>query len=112
MFLWPAPSVRKEDPRSGTSFLYLKTRLIYLLQCSGATPCTTCASEGRQCLYDPTRDRRRKAYTAELLNFRVALCRMAAKLRSGTLEEISWLIWEIQKLPTDQDAVNYLVRKC
>mgnify|MGYP006969717799 FL=1 len=34
---------------------------------------------------------------------------MAVKLRSGTPEEISRLIWEIQNLPTDQDAVNHLV---
>jgi hypothetical protein len=70
-----------------------------------------CAAEGHQCLYDPTSDRRRKAYTAELLTFRVALHRMAATLRSGTLEEISWLIWELQNLPTDQDVVNHLVQE-
>ena len=34
---------------------------------------------------------------------------MVAKLRSGTPEEISQLIWGIQNLPTDQDAVNYLL---
>ncbi|KAJ9491408.1 hypothetical protein VN97_g1838 [Penicillium thymicola] len=81
-------------------------------KCSGATPCTTCVTEGRQCLYDPARDRRRRAHTAELLNFRVALCRIAARLRSGTPEEISLLIGEIQNLPTDQDAVNHLVDGC
>jgi hypothetical protein len=53
--------------------------------------------------YNPAGDRRRKAHTAELLNFRIALYRMAVKLRSGTPEEISRLIWEIQNLPTDQD---------
>jgi hypothetical protein len=79
------------------------------VQCSGTNPCTTCMTESRQCLYDPTRDRRRKAHTAELLNFRVALSRTAAKLRSGTPEELSSLIQEIRNLPTDQDAVNYLV---
>ncbi|OGE46882.1 hypothetical protein PENARI_c094G05795 [Penicillium arizonense] len=78
-------------------------------KCSGTNPCTTCMTESRQCLYDPARDRRRKAHTAELLNFRVALSRTAAKLRSGTPEEISSLIQEIRNLPTDQDAVNYLV---
>jgi hypothetical protein len=36
---------------------------------------------------------------------------MAVKLRSGTPEEISRLIWEIQNLPTDQDAVNHLVER-
>ncbi|KAJ5751420.1 uncharacterized protein N7511_008385 [Penicillium nucicola] len=78
-------------------------------KCSGTNPCTTCMTESRQCLYDPARDRRRKAHTAELLNFRVALSRTVAKLRSGTPEEISSLIQEIRNLPTDQDAVNYLV---
>ncbi|KAJ6118828.1 hypothetical protein N7471_013448 [Penicillium samsonianum] len=78
-------------------------------KCSGTTPCTTCVTEGRQCLYDLASDRRRKAHTAELLNFRDALYRMTAKLHSGTPEKISFLIQEIQKLPTDQDAVNYLV---
>ena len=34
---------------------------------------------------------------------------MVAKLRSGTPEEISQLIRGIQNLPTDQDAVNYLL---
>jgi hypothetical protein len=79
------------------------------VQCSGTNPCTTCVAESRQCRYDPARDRRRKAHVAELLNFRVALSRMAAKLRSGTPEEISSLIQEIRNLATDQDAVNYLV---
>ena len=69
-------------------------------------------TEGRQCLYDPARDRRRKAYTAELLNFSAALRRVVANLRSGTPEEISWMIWEIQNLPTEQDAVNHLVHGC
>ena len=69
-------------------------------------------TEGRQCLYNPAGDRRRKAHSAELLNFSVALCRMAAKLRSGTPEEISQLVREIQNLPTDQDAVNHLVDGC
>ncbi|KAJ5859487.1 hypothetical protein N7534_004764 [Penicillium rubens] len=55
----------------------------------------------RRCSYNPVGDRRRKAYTAELLNFRIALYRMAVKLRSGTPEEISQLIWEIQNLLTD-----------
>ncbi|CRL28960.1 Fungal transcriptional regulatory protein, N-terminal [Penicillium camemberti] len=78
-------------------------------KCSGTTPCTQCTTEARQCFYNPAGDRRSKAYTAELLKFRVTLYRMAAKLRSGTPEEISRLIWGIQNLPTDQDAVNYLV---
>ncbi|KAJ5346818.1 uncharacterized protein N7506_000071 [Penicillium brevicompactum] len=78
-------------------------------KCSGATPCTTCVNESRQCLYDAARDRRRKAHTTELLNIRGALWRIAAKLRCGTPEEISWLICEIQDLPTDQDAINHLV---
>lgn len=68
-------------------------------------------TESRQCLYDPARDRRRKAYTGELSNFRVTLSWMAAKLRSGTPEEILLLIQEIWNLPTDQDAVNYLVHR-
>lgn len=89
----------------------LATELIYLVQCSGATPCMRCAAKGHQCLYDRASDRRRKAHTAELLTFRVALYRMAATLRSGPLEEILWLIWEIQNLPTDQDAVNHLVQE-
>ncbi|KAJ6159383.1 hypothetical protein N7497_003920 [Penicillium chrysogenum] len=78
-------------------------------KCSSTTPCTKCTIEARQCSYNPAGDRRRKAHTAELLNFRIALYRMAVKLRSGTPEEISRLIWEIQNLPTDQDAVNHLV---
>ncbi|KAJ5264992.1 hypothetical protein N7505_007785 [Penicillium chrysogenum] len=81
-------------------------------RCSGTTPCTKCTIEARQCSYNPAGDRRRKAHTAELLNSRVALYRMAVKLRSGTPEEISRLIWEIQNLPTDQDAVNHLVDGC
>ncbi|KAJ6091641.1 hypothetical protein N7467_003610 [Penicillium canescens] len=81
-------------------------------KCSGTAPYTKCGTKGRQCLYDPAGDRRRKVHTAELLNFRVALYRMAAMLRSGTSEEISRLIREIQSLPTDQDAVNHLVDGC
>ncbi|KAJ5252937.1 hypothetical protein N7489_003347 [Penicillium chrysogenum] len=46
----------------------------------------------RRCFYNPAGDRRRKAYIAELLNFRVALYRMVIKLRFGTPEEISRLI--------------------
>ncbi|KAJ5974738.1 hypothetical protein N7481_008445 [Penicillium waksmanii] len=56
-------------------------------KCSGATLYTIYMTEGRQCLYDIAGDQRRKAYTAELLYFRIALC-LIAKLRSGTLEEI------------------------
>ncbi|KAJ5477880.1 hypothetical protein N7530_003389 [Penicillium desertorum] len=81
-------------------------------KCSGTTPCTKCTIEARQCFYNPAGDRRRKAHTAELLNFRVAFYRMAVKLRPGTLEEISQFIQEIQNLPTDQDAVNHLVDGC
>ncbi|KAJ5510057.1 hypothetical protein N7453_002160 [Penicillium expansum] len=55
------------------------------------------------------RYKRRKAYTAELSNFRVSLSRMAAKLRSGITEEILLLIQEIRNLPTDQDAVNFFL---
>ncbi|KAJ5142486.1 uncharacterized protein N7515_001273 [Penicillium bovifimosum] len=82
------------------------------LKCSGTTPCTKCTIEGRQCFYNPAGDRRRKAHTAELLHFRAALYRMVVKLRSGTLEEISRFIQEIQNLRTDQDAVNHLVGGC
>ncbi|KAJ5517479.1 hypothetical protein N7527_009039 [Penicillium freii] len=81
-------------------------------KCSGTTPCTKCTIEARQCFYNPSSDRRRKAHTAELLNFRVALYRMVVKLRSGTPEEISRWIWGIQNLPTDQDAVNNLIDGC
>ncbi|OQE10124.1 hypothetical protein PENFLA_c001G01190 [Penicillium flavigenum] len=77
-------------------------------KCSGTTPCTKCTTEARQCFYNPAGDRRRKAHTAELLNFRDALYRMAAKLRSGTPEEISRLIWRIQNLPTVQEAAGWL----
>ncbi|KAJ5674368.1 uncharacterized protein N7477_004302 [Penicillium maclennaniae] len=79
-------------------------------KCSGTTSCERYATETRQCLYDQTGDRRRKAYIAGLLNSHAALCRLAAKLRSAAPEEISWLVWQIQSLPNDQDAVNYLVR--
>jgi hypothetical protein len=65
-----------------------------------------------QCLYGPTRDRRHKAHTAGLLTSRVTLYRMVVKLRPGTLEEISWLIWETQNLASDPDVVNYLVHGC
>ncbi|KAJ5775820.1 uncharacterized protein N7511_000831, partial [Penicillium nucicola] len=78
-------------------------------KCSGTNPCMTCTTQNRECLYDPARDRRRKTHTAELLNFRVAFFQMTAKLRSGTSEEISSLIQEFRNLPTDQEAVNYLV---
>ncbi|KAJ6088101.1 hypothetical protein N7499_004283 [Penicillium canescens] len=81
-------------------------------KCSGTAPCTECTTKARQCLYNQAGDRRRKAHTAELLNFRVALHQMAAKLRSGTPEEILRLVREIQNLPTDQDAVNYLIDGC
>ncbi|KAJ5346964.1 uncharacterized protein N7506_000217 [Penicillium brevicompactum] len=81
-----------------------------LAKCSCTTPCTTCMTGNRKCLYDPNRDRRRKTHTAELLNFRVAFCQMVAKLRSGTLEEIYSLIQEIQNMPTDQEVVDHLVQ--
>ncbi|KAJ5938426.1 hypothetical protein N7466_001560 [Penicillium verhagenii] len=80
------------------------------MQCSGTTPCTRCAAEARQCIYDPKSDRRRKAHVAELLSFHVTLCQVIAKLRSGTVEEILPFILEIQNLPTDQDAIAYLVQ--
>ncbi|CAG7956599.1 unnamed protein product [Penicillium salamii] len=79
-------------------------------KCSGTTPCTTCMTENRKCLYDPARDRRRKTHTAELLNFRVAFNQMVDKLRSGTPEEIYSLIQEIRNTPDDEAAANHLVR--
>ncbi|KAJ5335712.1 uncharacterized protein N7506_005648 [Penicillium brevicompactum] len=79
-------------------------------KCSGTTPCATCMTENRKCLYDPNRDRRRKTHTAELLNFRVAFCQVVAKLRSGTPEEIYSLIQDIQNMPTDQEVVDHLVQ--
>ncbi|KUM55769.1 hypothetical protein ACN42_g11468 [Penicillium freii] len=42
-------------------------------KCSGTNLCTKCTAEARQYFYNPAGDRRRKAHTAELLNFRVAL---------------------------------------
>ena len=101
-----------EKKIKGWRFFSLSVDRANLEQCSGSSPCATCLTENRQCLYAPARDRRLKAYTAELSNFRVALSRMAAKLRSGAPEEISLLVQEIRNLPTDQDAVNYLVHKC
>ncbi|OGE46561.1 hypothetical protein PENARI_c191G09200 [Penicillium arizonense] len=71
--------------------------------------CTECQKTKSKC---SAGDRRRNAHTAELLNFRVALYQMAAKLRSGTPEEILRLVREIQNLPTDQDAVNHLTDGC
>ena len=65
------------------------------VQCSSTNPCTTITAS-RQCLYNPANDRRRKDHTAELFNFRVALIRIAAKLRSRTSEEISSLMKEIR----------------
>ncbi|OJJ42041.1 hypothetical protein ASPZODRAFT_147848 [Penicilliopsis zonata CBS 506.65] len=79
-----------------------------LIQCSGTMPCTRCATEGCQCLYNQSGDRRRKEYTARLLDSHAALCRLAAKLRSTTPEEILQLVSQIQSLPSDQDAVHYL----
>ncbi|KAJ6102299.1 hypothetical protein N7486_004726 [Penicillium sp. IBT 16267x] len=49
-----------------------------------------------------------KAYIAELLSFHAALCRIITTLRSGTSDEISWLIWETQSQETDQEAIRYL----
>lgn len=100
--------VSEEEVKGQNSVPLLDDRA-NLVQCSGTAPCTRCANGGWKCLYNLAGDRRRKAHTAELLNFRDALRRIAAKLRSGTPEEISQLIWEIQNLPTDQDAVSILL---
>lgn len=111
MSLWPVPSVKKNSLRFEISFLH-STTVLHVTQCSylvQINSCATCMAQSRQCLYDLFRDRRRKAHTAELLNFRVALSRMAAKLRSRT-PEMLWLIQEIRNPPTDQDALHYLVR--
>jgi hypothetical protein len=48
-------------------------------------------------------------YTAGLLNSHAALVQLAAKLRSTNPEEILWLVWQIQSLPSNQDAVEYLL---
>ncbi|KAJ5238266.1 hypothetical protein N7489_008357 [Penicillium chrysogenum] len=97
--------------KKGSSMRYLETEsLIKPRRVSLA--CTECQKRKSKCSYNLVGDRRRKAYTAELLNFRIALYRMAVKLRSRTPEEISRLIWEIQNLPIDQDAVNHLVDGC
>ncbi|KAJ5461050.1 uncharacterized protein N7458_002602 [Penicillium daleae] len=79
-------------------------------KCSGTTPCTRCSTTPQQCLYDQSSDRRRKEYTGGLLKFQTTLCQLAATLRSAAPEELSWLVWQVQSLPTDQDAVDYLVQ--
>jgi hypothetical protein len=47
---------------------------------------------------------------AGLLKIQTTLYRVAAALRSATLDEISWLVWQVQSLLTDQEAVDYLVQ--
>jgi hypothetical protein len=44
------------------------------------------------------------------LKFQTTLYQLAATLRSAAPEELSWLVLQVQSLPTDQDAVNYLVQ--
>ncbi|KAJ5624428.1 hypothetical protein N7510_000737 [Penicillium lagena] len=77
------------------------------LKCSGTISRMRCTSEACQCTYDPKSDRRRKAHGVELLGFDVGLCRIAAKLRSGTPEEISWFIWNVQKVVNGSRGSNY-----
>ncbi|KAJ5654804.1 hypothetical protein N7490_001807 [Penicillium lividum] len=77
-------------------------------KCSGTIPCARCITEKCDCIYNPRGDRRSKAYIAELLSFHAALCRIFTTLRSGTSDEISWLIWELQIQETDQEAIRYL----
>ncbi|KAJ5369328.1 uncharacterized protein N7496_009088 [Penicillium cataractarum] len=79
-------------------------------KCSGTAPCTRCATSAQQCLYDQTSDRRRKEYTVGLFKFHTTLCQLAATLRSAAPEELLSLVWQVQSLPTDQEAIDYLVQ--
>lgn len=84
--------------------------LKFQIQCSGKTPCSTCVTEACRCIFDPNSDRRRKAHVAELMKSHVTLCRVTAKLRSDTVDEVIAFILDIQRLSTDQEAVEYLVQ--
>ncbi|KAJ5461905.1 uncharacterized protein N7458_003457 [Penicillium daleae] len=66
---------------------------MFLLLCSGTTPCTRCVTSAQQCIYDQNSDRRRKEYTTGLLKIHTTLCRLAATLRSAGPEELLWLVW-------------------
>ncbi|KAJ5641188.1 hypothetical protein N7490_005188 [Penicillium lividum] len=77
-------------------------------KCSGTIPCARCVTEECDCIYNPRGDRRSKAYIAKLLSFQAALSRIITTLRSGTSDEISWLIWEMQIQETYQEAIRYL----
>ncbi|PYH98823.1 hypothetical protein BO71DRAFT_370585 [Aspergillus ellipticus CBS 707.79] len=79
-------------------------------KCSGTMPCTRCITKECECIYDPTSDRRSKAYISELLNSQAALCRIVSMIRSGAYDEISCLLWEIQNQKTDQEAITYLIQ--
>lgn len=82
--------------------------LIHLAQCSGTLPCTRCVAAASQCIYDPKGDRRRKAHVAELSKSHDALCRVIAKLRSDSWDDIVAFLVNIQSLPTDQAAIEYI----
>jgi hypothetical protein len=111
-----ARSVRESRLRSdpGNTPLSLTVRLTLYPQSSvlerGLAQDVLPVTSAQQCLYDPSSDRRRKEYTAGLLKSQNTLCRVAAALRSATPDELSFLVWQVQYLPTDQDAVDYLVQ--
>jgi hypothetical protein len=70
------------------------------MQCSGTMPCARCITEKCDCIYNPQGDCISKAYIADLLAFHAALCRIITTLRSGSSDEISWLMWETQSQET------------
>lgn len=80
------------------------------MQCSGTMPCTKCTTDDCECMYDPSSDRRSKAYISELLKSHAALYRVVSIFRSGASNEISRFLWEIQNQKTDQEAIAYLIQ--
>lgn len=87
----------------------LKASVATAMVRSGSRPCTRCAVETCQCIYNLKWDRRRKSYAAEREEPHAVLCRVVATLRSGSPDEISYFIKEVRNFQTEQDIMTHVV---
>jgi hypothetical protein len=83
---------------------------LLFFQCSTGNPCSECAAHNRQCVYDETADKRRKAYIKHTQNqlhfFRGFLERLLASIRYADNQRLAELIGVIRGGGTNYDILS------
>ena len=83
------------------SYLYCT----YKLQCVGLSPCQECAASASRCIFDPSKDKRRKIAWK---NTQESLMQLINILRCGTDDDVQHLREKIHQAASPQHAVECL----